>query len=145
MANPNLSKNKSRQQDQALDPILLEKWVDNRSIELQLQSEQIKHSHKQLEHDRILAEKTIEAQLEDRTQSRSTNEKLSKYVMIFSGVVLLMLLVFGAFVIENDKEALLSEIIGLVVELCKYGIGAVTGYFIAKSNFKKNNQSESDD
>ena len=139
------NRNKNREQQEELNPILLEKWVENRSIELQIQAEQIKHSHKQLDHDRVIAEKTIDAQLEDRARIRASSEKLSKYVMVFLGIVLFMLLVFGGFVIVNDKESLLSEIIGLVVELCKYGIGAVTGYFVAKSNFKKNNQSEDND
>ncbi len=132
------SRNKNRTQEQQPDPVLLEKWVDNQSVELQLQAEQIKHSHKQLDHDKVLAEKTIEAQLEDRSRIRASNEKLSKYVMVFLGIVLFMLLIFGGFVIANDKEVLLSEIIALVVELFKYGIGAVTGYFIAKANSKKN-------
>ncbi len=138
----NTPSQKNRSNSSQRDSVLMEKWIDNQSTELQVQSERIKLSNKELEHDRAIAEKTIDAQLEDRSKTRTHTTKLTKYILIFLATTLLMLLLFGSFIIINDKEDLLSEIINLVIELFKYGIGAVTGYFIAKSKFKAESKTE---
>jgi hypothetical protein len=125
-----------RQEDPVNESALMHQWLENQRHELQVQSERLALNEKELEHNRILAEKTIEAQLKDRSEERVCTQSVFKQGLIFLGIILLMLLLFGGYVIHEDKEAFLSEIIGLIVELGKYLIGAVTGFFIAKSKYQ---------
>ncbi len=125
---------------------LMEHWLENQRMEMEIQKEQMRLKNREIDHDKALAEKSIDAQLEDRRLARTENTRVSRYVLIFLGLVILMLLVFGGYVISKDKESVLTEIIGLFTELLKYGIGAITGYFIAKAKFKtdKNNGESSE-
>jgi uncharacterized membrane protein len=108
-------------------------------MEMEIQQEQVRLKNREIDHNKVLAEKSIDAQLEDRSRTRIQATKITIYTYVFFGIVIFMLLAFGAYVISQDKEAVLSEIMGLFIELCKYGIGAVTGYFIAKAKFKSEN------
>lgn len=124
---------------------LMHRWLDNQRQELQLQGERIALSNKELEHNRALSEKTIDAQLKDRGDERAYSQSIAKHILIFFGIITLMLLLFGAYVVQAGKEAFLSEIIGLVIELGKYLIGAATGFFIAKSKYHSGNEKNSSD
>lgn len=124
---------------------LIHRWLDTQRHELQVQSERIALSDKELDHNRALSEKTIDAQLKDRSEERSCSQSIIKQVLVFFSIVILMLLLFGAYVINAGKEAFLSEIIGLVIELGKYLIGAATGFFIAKSKYNSGNAKNSGD
>ena len=129
----------SRQDPERIDPQreadLLERWLDNQRMDMELQKEQMRLKNRVIDGDKSLAEKSIEAQLEDRSLARTQTAKLMKYILVFMGVVVFMLLVFGGYVIYRDKESVLTEFIGLFTELLKYAIGATTGYFIAKARF----------
>lgn len=114
---------------------LIHRWLDTQRHELQVQSGRIALSEKELDHNHKLSEKTIDAQLKDRADSRKHSQSVIKQVLMFFGVITLMLLLFGGYVIHAGKEAFLSEIIGLAMELGKYLVGAVTGFFIAKSKY----------
>lgn len=126
------------------DAELIGKWLDTQRHELQLQSERLALNEKELEHNHALSEKTIDAQLRDRAEERRYSHSIIKQVLVFFGIVILMLLLFGAYVIHAGKEAFLSEVISLVVELGKYLIGAVTGFFIAKSKYHSENTKDGD-
>jgi hypothetical protein len=56
-----------------------------------------------------------------------------------------MLLLFGGYVIHAGNEAFLSEIIALVIELGKYLVGAVTGFFTAKSKYNSESTKSNSD
>ena len=114
---------------------LMNRWLENQHQELQIESKRITLTEKELEHNRALSEKTIDAQLKDRSEERTSSRSIIKQTFIFFGVIILMLLLFGGYVISQGKEAFLSEIIGLVIELGKYLVGAVTGFFIAKAKY----------
>ncbi len=114
---------------------LMNRWLENQHQELQIESKRITLTEKELEHNRALSEKTIDAQLKDRSEERASSRSIIKQTFIFFGVIILMLLLFGGYVISQGKEAFLSEIIGLVIELGKYLVGAVTGFFIAKAKY----------
>lgn len=110
-----------------------------------MQSERIALSEKELDHNRTLSEKTIDAQLKDRSEERQCSQSIIKQVLIFFGIIIFMLLLFGGYVIHAGKEAFLSEIIALVIELGKYLVGAITGFFIAKSKYNSESTKNSRD
>lgn len=124
---------------------LMHKWLDNQRHELQLENSKLSLRDKELEHNRALSEKSIDAQLQDRSEERRCSQSIVKQVLIFLGIIILMLLLFGSYVVYKDKEAFLSEIIGLVIELGKYLIGAVAGFFIAKSKYNSGNTKNGSD
>lgn len=139
-----MSKPPTQRQPQArLDPQreadLMEHWLENQRMDMEIQKDQIHLKNREIDNDKVLAEKSIAAQLEDRTHSRIQAAKLTTNAFIFFGIVIFMLLIFGGYVISQDKEVVLTELISLFTELLKYGIGAVTGYFIAKAKFKSGN------
>jgi hypothetical protein len=124
---------------------LIHRWLDTQRHELQVQSERIALSEKELDHNRTLSEKTIDAQLKDRSEERKCSQSIIKQVLIFLCIIIFMLLLFGGYVIHAGKEAFLSEIIGLVIELGKYLVGAITGFFIAKSKYTGNTKNGGDE
>ncbi|MEQ1531500.1 MAG: hypothetical protein ABL925_19470 [Methylococcales bacterium] len=123
---------------------LMHKWLDNQRHELQLENSKLSLRDKELEHNRALSEKSIDAQLQDRSEERRYSQSIIKQVFIFLGITILMLLLFGGYVVYKDKEAFLSEIIGLVIELGKYLSGAVVGFFIAKSRYNSGSAKNGD-
>lgn len=145
MAKPPVPRQETTRLDPQREADLMDKWLENQRMEMEIQKEQMRLKNREIDTDKALAEKSIDAQLEDRSRTRVQATKLTKYALIFLGVVILMLLIFGGYVISKDKEAVLSELIGLFIELFKYGIGAVTGYFIAKAKFKSDASSKNDD
>jgi len=124
---------------------LMHQWLDNQRHDLQVQSQRIALSEKELEHNRSLSEKTIEVQLKDRSENRQCTRSILKQLLIFFGIIIFMLLLFGGYDIHAGKEAFLSEIIALVIELGKYLVGAVTGFFIAKSKYNSESTKSNSD
>ncbi len=138
------SRNKPNTNSAQQDAVLIDKFLDNQKQELIIEEERVRVRNKELDNDKFLASKSIEAQLKDRSEQRTQITQLFKHGFVFSGVILFMLLIFGGYVIANDKEALLSEIIGLFIEFLKYVVGAAIGYLYAKANKEppKDNKSE---
>ena len=125
----------STQESEVSEHALMQQWLENQRSEIQLKSERLALSTKELDHNRALSEKTIDAQLKDRSQERDWLKSVIQYSFIFLGAVIVALLIFGAFVIAKGKEAFLSEVIALFIELGKYLIGALTGFFFAKARY----------
>jgi len=144
MAKPPATRQESARIDPQREADLMEKWMDNQRKEMDIQIEQMKLKNREIDNDKALAEKSIEAQLQDRTHTREHTRKMGTNALIFFGIVIAMLLVFGGYVISQGKEAVLTEIISLFTELFKYGIGAVTGYFLAKAKFKTDDSNKTD-
>ncbi len=117
---------------------MIGKFLDNQQKELAIEQERLRVRNKELENEKYLASKSIEAQLDDRSQQREFFGKLFKAGCIFVGIIVFMLVIFGAFVVVYDKEALLSEIMAGFFEMLKYMVGAVIGYLYAKSGLNTN-------
>jgi hypothetical protein len=66
---------------------LMHQWLDNQRHDLQVQSQRIALSEKELEHNRSLSEKTIEAQLKDRSENIQCTRSILKQLLIFFGIV----------------------------------------------------------
>ena len=61
---------------------LIQQWIDTQRHELQIKSEELELRGKELDHNRALAEKSIDAQLKDRNEERAWLHSVIKNTLI---------------------------------------------------------------
>lgn len=70
---------------------LMENWLNNQRMEMEIQQEQVRLKNREIDHNKALAEKSIDAQLEDRSRTRIQATKITKYTYVFFCIVIFML------------------------------------------------------
>lgn len=104
MAKPPTTRQESSRLDPQREADLMEHWLENQRMEMEIQKEQMRLKNREIDHDKAIAEKSIDAQLEDRRLTRTENTKVSRYILIFLGLTTLMLLFFGGYVISKKQR-----------------------------------------
>ncbi len=89
---------------------------------LNLQEEKIKLEIKQteialrdIEHNRKIADKSIEAQVADRKDEREVNKTMHFHRLVFAACIVLLVIIFAIVALVLDKDALVLDIIKVVL------------------------------
>ncbi len=114
-------------------PQLTEDTVKNllevQAKELQLRSKEIDLRLRELDNNSAHAEKMLAAQERDREKERNHNRNLRRDQLLFVGVLVVGLLMFSAYGISVGKEALVKDVLQIVLG----GVaGALGGYGYAR-------------
>ncbi len=88
---------------------------------LSLEVKQTELALREIDHNQKIADKSIDAQAEDRKDERSTEMKMHLHRLVFAGVVVLALLGFVGTALYMNKDA-------LVLDLVKVVLGFVGGW-----------------
>lgn len=70
---------------------------------------------KELEHNQKVADKSIDAQAEDRKDERRTSLKRTNAYLLFGGVALVLLLGFSVYALHVGKEAILLDVLKVLM------------------------------
>lgn len=126
-----------------VSPELIDKFLTVQSDEIKLRAETLQLQRRELDNSHELAKQSISANLQDRVEQRSHQFALVRYAAWFGALTLLAILVFCGFMAYLNKEAVLGQLMALLVELVKYLVGGVVGYAVAA--IKKNTDATGQD
>ncbi len=103
----------------AMSPQLTEATIQ-RMLSLQeqkiaLEIKQTEISLRELDHNQKIADKSIEAQAEDRRDERKTNKAMHLHSLVFAAVVFLMAVAFVIAALWLNKDALVMDIVKVLL------------------------------
>lgn len=99
-----------------LSPDLIDKFLDIQQADLQLRTKQLAIDAQHEENNRIVAEKSIEANVQDRTDERSHVERRTRILFIGFTIILVLILCFCGFALYIGKGEIvykIAEVVGL--------------------------------
>jgi hypothetical protein len=114
--------------DQALIQ-LVEKILENQAAIIRNESAQIELQKQNLTESYQYAKGTIEAQLEDRKDTRDHQRKIQRERMTFAGILVLVLALFVGYSLYLNKDQIALEIIKAIAFLAAGGMG---GYAVGR-------------
>jgi len=109
----------------APSPELIDKFLDLQQKELEVRTQQLALDSQHEENNKLIAQESIKAQVNDRENERGHIERRIRLVFIGSTILVIVLLIFCGFALSIGKEAVVykfAEIAGL------FSAGFIGGY-----------------
>jgi hypothetical protein len=117
----------------ALPPELVEKWFENQAKESELREQEIRIRHNEIELQKQqdsnqyeFACKSLDANVEDRKETKEFFSKNFGRFLWFIGVTLTIVVIFSAWALNMGKDALVEDIIKMFFTFAG-GLGAGFG------------------
>lgn len=130
--NKNITQNS--QTSQTPSPQLLERIVNIQEKQVELNYKEIEFRKLNEENGFKYAHAALETNAKDRDEERKHKKSVVRYILIFSGLLILMLFAFLSIAIFLNKDQLAYEIIKAILF---FGSGGIGGYFFGKKNPKE--------
>lgn len=99
----------------------LQRFIALQEQRLALEMKQADYNLRELDHNQKLADKSIEAQAEDRKDERRVQVKMNLHRLLFSGLLTIAALIFVAVALSMGKDA-------IVLDLFKITMGFIGGW-----------------
>ncbi len=97
-----------------LNPAIIDKFLTIQQQELQIRAEEAAIKSKQDDHNKIIAEASIAASLQDRTDERGHQHSKTKTLFVGSGCIIAIILIFLGFALSIGKEAIVMKALELI-------------------------------
>ena len=123
-----------------LDPILLNRFIENQTLELQIRKGEQEIRQKELSFNYEFSNKALDAEASDREKVRDHDRKKTQYYLWFGIAVIFALTVFMMTALLKDKDAIAKEILDTMIKL---SIGGVGGFAWARNSLKKEEEPKS--
>ncbi len=121
--------------EQHPSPALIERFIDIQEKELVIRTQEIDLKKQSDNNAHDYAKAALDANIKDRTEERKHAADVIKLRYIFSGIIIVGLIIFLGFALSQDKDQIVMEIIKAIMFFCTGGIG---GYAVGK-RAKNNN------
>ncbi len=120
-----------------LTPAILEKFLTVQQQELQVRAEEAAIKSKQDDHNKVIAEASIAASLQDRSSERNHQYSKTKILFIGSGSIVAIVLIFMGFALSIGKEAIVMKALELITTFIAGFVGGY-GFNYARNKDKTN-------
>lgn len=112
----------------------IQRMLSVQEQKLALELKQTEISLRELDHNQKIADKSIEAQAEDRKDERRLSKAMHSQNLIFAGVIVVIVVIFILAALWLNKDALVLDIIKVIL-----GFAGGWGASIAWSSRKQGN------
>ena len=114
---------------QHLNPLAIERLLTIQEQELVIRGKELEIQKQTLDNAHIYSIKALEGTKEDLEAARKHEEKIIKHRYIYSGLVLIGLMILIGFALHLNKDKIVMEIIkGILL----FGSGGLSGYALGK-------------
>lgn len=93
----------------------VQRMLDVQQAKLALEMKQAEISLRELDHNQRIADKSIQAQAEDRRDERDAEKTMHKHRLVFAGVMAALLLGFVLVALWMDKDAMVLDVIKVMI------------------------------
>lgn len=120
-------------------PDLIEKFLDLQNKELELRTEQLSIDAQHEENNKLIAQASIEANVQDRKDHRSHIERRTKLMFIGSTIIIVIVACFCGFALFIGKGEVVNKMIE-VIAIFTAGFAGGYGTKSAKSSHPPNQE-----
>lgn len=121
------------QNNNALAPVsqsAINKFLDNQAKELELKSQELMLRKSEIDNNQAYSLKALEAQKEDRRETRETYTLVMKWRSIVYSLCFVIILIFCGYAIYMGESQIIMEVLKISLPALATGVG---GYFFGKN------------
>nr|WP_321399395.1 hypothetical protein [uncultured Desulfobacter sp.] len=135
------ARNQGAQQQKQAPPELIQRFLEVQSRELDIKVRELELEAQREKNNKAVAEISIKANLDDRSDERTHVEKVSRYGMILIGFIVTLFAAVACYCLYLGKEALLMKV-AEIIAIFAAGFFTGFGYQAIK---KSSNKTPNDD
>lgn len=128
-----------------LDPVLLERLLENQAQELGIRQQELILQQQQSQNSHEYAQMALDAQVKDREQGRNHYQRYRRERLYFAAFIAVLLVGFLVFALHIGKDTIALEVLKALVYLLAGGLGGYSLKNVSEANKQPADRSRSQD